>query len=447
MCVAIHVPGGVTRPSLEDMKKMETSNPHGAGIGWFDPDTGRCRWIKGLSAEGVQAVMERLDSDFALLIHFRWASAGDRSKGLCHPFPIGAAPDLANGKPDVKWDLAEEGEADEIMIHNGHWSSWERWKPKRLPGGPWSDTRLAAYLADIEPTILHELGGKVAVMNRFRTTLIGYWTEEHNVYYSNTSWRYSGTGSMYSGGSCGPGHQTSLRPYSVTPEPYVVSGVNGVTGGTTTATSGADAKVDYDAQFAARRADREKAAGIVGRTGRVTQPVTPLNPDVPTNGAKNGNSVSGKPRNGSGVSQATVRSVSPDLDKPGPFYVKYEGQYGFARMKCDTPEQVEKLMAMDEDKFVEAMFAWEEADYDWDAPWWDRDPSEPPAGKGSETVTAAPKYLLPDMAEVQAQLAQEAEYRAGIERAAVKVEEGTGGSHVRPDQSDDGPYAEYGGEG
>lgn len=326
MCVALYIPEDVARPSPEDFLKMERANPHGAGVGWYDAEAGVCRWAKGLTAQQVSDLLATIPG-VAALVHFRWASAGGQDKGLTHPFPIGYPPrDDDEGQPDWQWDMALTGTAREIMIHNGHWGAWETWKPKRLPKGPWSDTRLAAYLADVEPQVLAQLGGKVATMNAHRVELRGSWEQEGGVYYSNKSWKYST-------GRCGIGYSSSDD------EDWKDWWKNrsGTTGGTNIYYDDKDAcphgyffhcpvhkcelpkKKQADPQdFVAQRERREaRAATEPGDTIRKAEPV----------------GVGGE----------------------GPFVVTYEGPYGYARASVETTEEVDRLMALSDDEFLTEM--------------------------------------------------------------------------------------------
>ena len=191
MCVAILSLGGKPRPTLENMKLMEKGNNDGAGVGWYDPEIQLCRWIKGLDAEGVDRVLrETVPDETHALIHFRMASIGGKHPGLTHPFPLGNPPEGPDGHPVWEWDMALTGTAHEIMIHNGHWAGFDRYMPKQMPDGPWSDTRFVAFAMAEHPEILNLLGGKVAILNRYRPTLVGHgWELVDGCYYSNTYWK------------------------------------------------------------------------------------------------------------------------------------------------------------------------------------------------------------------------------------------------------------------
>jgi predicted glutamine amidotransferase len=78
------------------------------------------------------------------LLHFRIATAGGVSKELTHPFPI---------EPTAS--LALEGECESVLMHNGHFSEWQKVllnnisPTYKFPEGDWSDSRAMAFIASI----------------------------------------------------------------------------------------------------------------------------------------------------------------------------------------------------------------------------------------------------------------------------------------------------------
>jgi hypothetical protein len=85
------------------------------------------------------------------------------------------------------------------MIHNGHWGEWDSIhadleKRHLLPdNGPWSDTRLAAYLMSADPSWVDHIDGKIATLSgRGDIECSGLWTElRPGVQVSNTYWKWS----------------------------------------------------------------------------------------------------------------------------------------------------------------------------------------------------------------------------------------------------------------
>jgi len=143
MCV-IYACGSALPPEDELARGNET-NPDGVGIAWLSKkgETPRIFWKKGL--KDYKELLSFLSSEkppFPLAVHFRSASVGGVWKELCHPFPLG------KGAPT--W---LEGDAEEVLFHNGHLSDWEKLvlaaglpSKDKFPTGIWSDSRALAWL-------------------------------------------------------------------------------------------------------------------------------------------------------------------------------------------------------------------------------------------------------------------------------------------------------------
>lgn len=183
MCVAITLAPG-TNLTLEEIRRMDRNNADGVGLAWaYD---GHVSWWKTTKVD-PQEVLTKMEfwSNFPRLMHFRLATAGGTRPDLCHPFEVGP---LAACQP--------HGASQRVMIHNGHWTRWKEVhdlldSEGLLPDkGPWSDTRLAAYLAHMDPDWLTALGGRVAVMDGDETIVrLGDWQElREGIYVSNKHW-------------------------------------------------------------------------------------------------------------------------------------------------------------------------------------------------------------------------------------------------------------------
>lgn len=182
MCVAAIISSPVP---LSDLQKMEDENPHGAGVAWLDRK-GRLRFVRGLKASQIHQ-MQKQALSFPYLLHFRWATHGDRIKALCHPFPVGHRALLGETK----------GTADKVVIHNGIWSDFEQWLPSvpaadiKIPSI--SDTAVAAYFLDVVPELAEYMSWAVATaelvdgklsIERFGST----WETYQGNLYSNLRW-------------------------------------------------------------------------------------------------------------------------------------------------------------------------------------------------------------------------------------------------------------------
>lgn len=183
MCVAITLDPGANL-SVEELTRMDRANADGVGLAWCEADG--VHWWKTTKVN-PEEVKENLilTAESPRLLHFRYATAGGTRDELCHPFDI-----------SERSICSAVGMGKKVMIHNGHWGRWtEVAKLLRdedlLPDkGPWSDSRLAAFLANTDPDWLQVLGGRVATMDDTGdVTRMGDWTLlRTGIYVSNTHW-------------------------------------------------------------------------------------------------------------------------------------------------------------------------------------------------------------------------------------------------------------------
>lgn len=181
MCVAIYVPKGIRTPSLDVLEQCQKNNRDGAGVAWVE---GRqVVWKKGIDAKTAHLLLQDVENT-PRFIHFRLATVGGSNPKLCHPFPV---------SPRV--GLALEGQADEVLMHNGHFRDWKEMILKagvrRIPRGPWSDTRGLALLAHhYGEGFLEMIDEKIGLLRKDGSCLLfGTWTAEEGAYYSNLYWR------------------------------------------------------------------------------------------------------------------------------------------------------------------------------------------------------------------------------------------------------------------
>ena len=146
-------------PPEDDLRAGAWRNDDGAGIAWL-AGNGKVRWVKGLKSDHEEVVkyIEKNKIKFPLAIHFRNASVGGNSLLLTHPFPVTRGVELLN-----------EGEANKILMHNGHVVDWDKHfmhclysSPEvQCPDGLWSDSRVLAFLvASKGEGILNFVGGR-----------------------------------------------------------------------------------------------------------------------------------------------------------------------------------------------------------------------------------------------------------------------------------------------
>ena len=140
------------------------------------------RWFKGLEPDDLEPLIAQLTGE--IVIHFRWASVGEVTPKLCHPFPISA-----------KATTRLSGHARAVLFHNGTWCQWRetlRRMPKhRMPDGLLSDTRVAASLVDLcGMDTLDRLPGRWVFFDRDFTELYGDWREWRGMQASNLGFTY-----------------------------------------------------------------------------------------------------------------------------------------------------------------------------------------------------------------------------------------------------------------
>lgn len=172
-------------PSSQELFDADDTNRDGAGLAWVEGK--KVCWKKGLTYEEVVDLANELSNPPALF-HFRIATVGGTNKELTHPFPI---------TEDVSLDL--EGEADAVLMHNGHWSDWKDEAMRsatscgaHVPDGLWSDSRAMAWLAahhgiGILNFIKHQ---RIAVLTPEGIQRFGDWDKVSNgLWASNLNWR------------------------------------------------------------------------------------------------------------------------------------------------------------------------------------------------------------------------------------------------------------------
>ena len=172
MCVILICPATV-RPDRSTLDACHRANPHGAGVAWREDN--EVRWLKGLEPRELAALVPNLPGE--IVIHFRWASVGEVTPALCHPFPVTRAA-----------TTRLSGHARAVLFHNGTWMDWERthaMMPHRLDG-PISDTRVAAALVDCcGVETLEQMPGRYVFFERDFTLRFGGWFRHRGMMASN----------------------------------------------------------------------------------------------------------------------------------------------------------------------------------------------------------------------------------------------------------------------
>lgn len=191
MCVAAVIFSPI---SMQYLQCMEEDNPHGAGVAWLQGDS--IRFMRGLSAQDIYQMQEDKVMTYPYLMHYRWATHGDKIPQLTHPFPIGPRALLGE----------LHGNAPAVLIHNGTWNSYDKAAGRHIRAGNYeipeeifdaaSDTAVAAFLAQDNPEILDEIMWATAVaeireedgVKTMEITTRGQWYDKEGNWYSNLNW-------------------------------------------------------------------------------------------------------------------------------------------------------------------------------------------------------------------------------------------------------------------
>ena len=209
MCIIAVKPGGVEidEQARKWLENCAGANRDGGGLMWSDGD--KVHWYKGFMGqdafEKTLELGESLPIDYPIAFHYRIATHGGISRATTHPFSI-----LQGDEGLVKLN----GESDVALVHNGIISS--------MPLDPtYSDTQMLVRqindIPDTEPNQVADIvnvvgGGSYCVMTKDRVTLIGYFTEEDDWFFSNSTYlRQAWSLSDYYG------LPTSRRTYSMRP--------------------------------------------------------------------------------------------------------------------------------------------------------------------------------------------------------------------------------------
>ena len=109
MCIAIYKPESKT--ITEDVLRLcYKNNPHGAGFAFADGERVHIR--KGyFSFTGFMKVYERY-KDMPMVIHFRYATVGRKSKANCHPFRLNEKMAIVHNGTLHQYQPMMRGESD-----------------------------------------------------------------------------------------------------------------------------------------------------------------------------------------------------------------------------------------------------------------------------------------------------------------------------------------------
>lgn len=215
MCIIVAKPKGVKMPSNEIFRNCFINNNDGAGLMYANPKTGMIEIEKGfMTWASFETRLEELKSkynDFKnmnFVAHFRIGTQGKNDEHTCHPFPISSKDKLLR-KVRLTTDMG--------FVHNGILSDYSN---RSYDYKTRTYTTKQTLLSDTQLFIKHQLNSYKSLNRNFlknkqvrdfiaryasensskfafidkgdKLYLFGNFTEDEGVYYSNSSYSYSG---------------------------------------------------------------------------------------------------------------------------------------------------------------------------------------------------------------------------------------------------------------
>lgn len=177
--------------SEEEINNGFEKNSDGAG---FARNTGKAvSYVKGfMSVDSFKEAYfgKKLNEMLPHIVHFRKTSGTNTIPGLTHPFIISENSELS---------LQYKG-CESILFHNGTMSQWKEkmfnfymQRGTKIPSGTFSDTRFIAILTNYLGTgVLHLIDDKFVVVSPKKVSMIGKFTEEDGILFSNSTYKAGG---------------------------------------------------------------------------------------------------------------------------------------------------------------------------------------------------------------------------------------------------------------
>lgn len=190
MCVIAYVEKGRQLNKKEFMECF-LNNPDGAGIMYQESHKKMVHIQKGfMTFNEFWQVAKRLPTDIDRVFHFRIATSGAVSQGICHPFPV-----CNDFKKMKRLDIySQKG-----MVHNGVLSEFA---PKNGLKADYSDTMKfnkdvifplqdTIFNEKVQDLIVRAFDCRYIVMDYRRAAIIGDWVQskESGILYSNSSYK------------------------------------------------------------------------------------------------------------------------------------------------------------------------------------------------------------------------------------------------------------------
>lgn len=170
-----------TPVSANMIEQCNRVNADGIGVAWFN--RGKVRWRKGIDVDRAMYLAGKLPRPYVM--HFRWATVGDKCAELTHPFPVTERP---------RFD--HYGYARQVLFHNGHVSEYRALATALGVSCDTlhSDTSIVSRCLAKLPLgrhrrVLEELGGRWVLMRDRSVKLIGKFVKVDGVLASNDNWK------------------------------------------------------------------------------------------------------------------------------------------------------------------------------------------------------------------------------------------------------------------
>ena len=198
MCIIVFKPSGEKMPKRKRLMRCWDNNPDGAG--YMFPSNGLVVIKKGFMdysdfIQSLQADYKKYGEETPFVIHFRISTQGGVKKGLTHPFPFTTEmEDMKKTRCKCQLGIAHNGIIDLTT------ESYYRRKDV-----DYNDTMkfISEYLTlIIDRFNWYEHKGKVRLIERLisgsrlaimdgngHTELIGDWTEDNGIFYSNNYYK------------------------------------------------------------------------------------------------------------------------------------------------------------------------------------------------------------------------------------------------------------------
>lgn len=183
MCLAIYKPAGKAIPE-EHFEEAFFTNSDGAGYTYVDDD-GKVRYAKGFFTydEFIKHYNQFVKPHHEALIHFRYATVGEKTTDNCHPFPAGYGGMMVHNGPQIR-KLGDNETSDSREFAERILSRFDKEDLEEMR------EVLEGYLDFNKVAVLYPTG--VVILNE----KLGIWedgvwysNDGYKSYYSNWSWK------------------------------------------------------------------------------------------------------------------------------------------------------------------------------------------------------------------------------------------------------------------